>query len=253
MATTQDCRRGCTTRPTSRRTSRRRASSTRTSSACRCSRPGASRTMLFGAERTYCHLFFGLADGGALAFFQFANTSDQELFGPKMPETPFHHIALNVDAETQDGIEQRLQGRGLQGAADRSCSSTATAARCTRRIPNGMIVEFTVDHPDVEKINATQRADAHAELKRWLGGRSHLEQHVPLEARRVRSEHRPDPDDARRQPAALAGRHRRAVRARARRPCTDASAAARTITRRRGAKSCAGRWKPASTSSATAR
>ena len=28
---------------------------------------------LFGAERTYCHLFFGLADGSALAFFQFAN------------------------------------------------------------------------------------------------------------------------------------------------------------------------------------
>jgi glyoxylase I family protein len=33
-----------------------------------------------------------------------------------------------------------------------------------------MIVEFTVDHPDVEKINATRRADAHSELKRWLGG-----------------------------------------------------------------------------------
>ena len=27
---------------------------------------------LFGAERTYCHCFFGLADGSALAFFQFA-------------------------------------------------------------------------------------------------------------------------------------------------------------------------------------
>ena len=26
------------------------------------------KDMLFGAERTYCHLFFGLADGGALAF-----------------------------------------------------------------------------------------------------------------------------------------------------------------------------------------
>jgi hypothetical protein len=36
--------------------------------------------------------------------------------------------------------------------------------------PNGMIVEFTLDHPDVEKINATQRGRAHAELKRWLAG-----------------------------------------------------------------------------------
>jgi glyoxylase I family protein len=33
-----------------------------------------------------------------------------------------------------------------------------------------MIVEFTVDHPDVEKINSTRRADAHSELKRWLAG-----------------------------------------------------------------------------------
>ena len=36
--------------------------------------------------------------------------------------------------------------------------------------PDGMICEFTVDHPDVEKINATRSKDAHAELKRWLGG-----------------------------------------------------------------------------------
>ena len=29
--------------------------------------------MLFGEERTYCHCFFGIGDGGALAFFQFAS------------------------------------------------------------------------------------------------------------------------------------------------------------------------------------
>src|SRR5580693_6221260 len=40
---------------------------------------------LFGKVRTYCHTFFGMADGGALAFFQFENPSDQEEFGPKMP------------------------------------------------------------------------------------------------------------------------------------------------------------------------
>jgi catechol-2,3-dioxygenase len=36
--------------------------------------------------------------------------------------------------------------------------------------PNGMIVEFTRDHPDVEKIGAARRKDAHSELKRWLAG-----------------------------------------------------------------------------------
>ena len=43
-----------------------------------------------------------------------------------------------------------------------------------------MIVEFTLDHPDVEKINADRRKDAHAELKRWLGGRPPLEQHLSM-------------------------------------------------------------------------
>src|ERR1700760_2039758 len=56
---------------------------------------------LFGADRTYCHCFFGLDDGSALAFFQFASKEDQELFDPPLPKSPFRHIALNVDPETQ--------------------------------------------------------------------------------------------------------------------------------------------------------
>lgn len=124
---------------------------------------------LFGAERTYCHLFFGLADGSALAFFQFARPEDQALFGPKLPETPFHHVALRVDADVQGQIEKRLRAAGyaepsiyvLEHGYCRSLYATD---------PDGMIVEFTVDHPKVEEINAARRADAHAELKRWLAG-----------------------------------------------------------------------------------
>ncbi len=36
--------------------------------------------------------------------------------------------------------------------------------------PNGLILEFTQDHPKVMEINATRRANAHAELKRWMAG-----------------------------------------------------------------------------------
>ncbi len=124
---------------------------------------------LFGAERTYCHLFFELGDGGALAFFKFANPEDQKLFGPKMPETPFHHIALNVDDETQRGIEKRLAEAGykpprtyvLEHGYCRSVYVTD---------PNGMIVEFTRDHPQADQIAKTRRATAHAELRRWIAG-----------------------------------------------------------------------------------
>ena len=125
--------------------------------------------MLFGSERTYCHCFFGLADGGALAFFQFANPEDQKLFGPKMPDTPFHHIALKVEAEVQQGIEQRLRRKGY--AEPQMYVLEHGYCRSLYAVdPDGMIVEFTVDHSDADKIAATRRADAHTELKRWLGG-----------------------------------------------------------------------------------
>ena len=124
---------------------------------------------LFGKVRTYCHTFFGMADGGALAFFQFENPSDQEEFGPKMPASPFHHIALAVDAETQATIEKRITAAGIKPPdtfvlEHGYCRSVYVAD------PNGLILEFTLDHPEAENISRDRRADAHRELKRWLAG-----------------------------------------------------------------------------------
>src|SRR6478736_6585809 len=51
---------------------------------------------LFGKERVYCHCFFGIGDGGALAFFQFV------------------HLALKVDADTQDAIKARVIAAGIE-------------------------------------------------------------------------------------------------------------------------------------------
>jgi glyoxylase I family protein len=124
---------------------------------------------LFGAERVYCHLFFALGDGGALAFFKFANPEDEKLFGPKMPETPFHHIALKVDQETQQGIEKRLAAAGYKEPQTfvlehGYCRSVYV------NDPNGLIVEFTLDSPDVQQISRDRLANAHADLKRWMGG-----------------------------------------------------------------------------------
>lgn len=124
---------------------------------------------LFGAERVYCHLFFEIGDGSALAFFKFANPGDQELFGPPMPPSPFHHIALNVDKETQEGVERRLAAAGYKEPATYVlehgyCRSVYVTD------PNGMILELTLDHPDAENINKIRRENAHADLKRWTGG-----------------------------------------------------------------------------------
>jgi glyoxylase I family protein len=118
-------------------------------------------------EIAYCHTFFGLADGGALAFFQFADDSTYEQ-GQAVdgPLGRFRHIALKVDRKTFDEIDRRV-----------------TAAHVPRRVtdhgyclslyvtsPDGFRVEFTVDPEDVERINTLRRADAHSELARWLNG-----------------------------------------------------------------------------------
>ena len=121
---------------------------------------------LFGAERVYCHTFYGLEDGGALAFFQFANPDDAAQFGPQFRPTPFIHIALKTSQEAQDGIKARLAEAGW----DHFELDHGYCVSLYATDPDGLIVEFTVDHPDVENIVATRRASAHADLDRWLAG-----------------------------------------------------------------------------------
>jgi catechol 2,3-dioxygenase-like lactoylglutathione lyase family enzyme len=124
---------------------------------------------LFGKERTYCHCFFGLADGSALAFFQFAYPDDQAQFGPELAASPFRHIALNVDKETQDELERRIAEAGFElpqtYVLDHGyCRSVYVVD------PDGMIVEFTHDAAHADQINEMRKKDAHSELKRWLAG-----------------------------------------------------------------------------------
>jgi catechol 2,3-dioxygenase-like lactoylglutathione lyase family enzyme len=122
---------------------------------------------LFGKERTYCHCFFGLADGSALAFFQFANADDQQEFGPELAASPFRHVALNVDEATQAELEKRIKAAGLEATyvlEHGYCRSVYVVD------PDGMIVEFTRDAAHADQINAIRAKDAHSELKRWLAG-----------------------------------------------------------------------------------
>ena len=125
--------------------------------------------MLFGKERTYVHTFYGIGDGGALAFFQFADPADQAEFGPKMPQTPFHHVALSVDAETQRAIEVRIAKAGIK-TPDTYVLEHGYCRSVYVNDPNGLILEFTLDAPEVEKITADRKMDAHQSLKRWLAG-----------------------------------------------------------------------------------
>ena len=127
---------------------------------------------LFGELRTYCHCFFELEDGSALAFFQFAHERDQTLFGPEMPASPFHHIALNVDASTQAAVASRLAAAGY-----REPQTYVLEHGYCRSLyvvdPNGMIVELTCDAPDAIRPDLVQarRETARRTLAEWLAGK----------------------------------------------------------------------------------
>jgi glyoxylase I family protein len=119
-------------------------------------------------EVAFCHTFYSLGDGGALAFFSFA---DDEVYQKCQAAVPaeigaFHHVAFKVD----DVGYQELLGR-IQ-AAEQPVRETdhgyCRSLYCTS--PDGLIVEFTVDPPDATEIGALRRADAHAELARWMAG-----------------------------------------------------------------------------------
>lgn len=127
------------------------------------------RAELFGKERTYMHCFFDVGGGECLAFFQFADEADAAEFGPELALSPFRHIAMKVDQETQDAIRDRLAAAGYEEPDTYTlnhgyCYSLYVAD------PSTLKIEFTVDHEDVEQINADQLGKAHTELERWLGG-----------------------------------------------------------------------------------
>ncbi|MET0459296.1 MAG: VOC family protein [Ilumatobacteraceae bacterium] len=124
---------------------------------------------LFGAVRVYCHTFFGLADGSALAFFQFADQADQDLFDPALAPSPFRHIAMRVDADGQAEMERRLKEAGWKPEQTYVLEHGYCRSLYTED-PNGMLLEFTLDVPEAEDIAAVRAGDAHDTLRRWLAG-----------------------------------------------------------------------------------
>jgi catechol 2,3-dioxygenase-like lactoylglutathione lyase family enzyme len=126
---------------------------------------------LFGEVRTYCHCFFELEDGSALAFFQFADERDQALFGPELPPSPFIHIALNVDASTQATVASRLAAAGSR-EPETYVLEHGYCRSLYVKDPNGMIVELTCDAPEALGAGVVQarREAARRTLAEWLAG-----------------------------------------------------------------------------------
>jgi catechol 2,3-dioxygenase-like lactoylglutathione lyase family enzyme len=123
-------------------------------------------------EVSFCHTFYSLGDGGALAFFSFA---DDEVYQKTQAEKPpeirsFDHISFKVDEPTFQELSGRVEAAGLKlRVTDHGyCKSMYTES------PDGLLMEFTVDPPHAGQIDAIRRADAHSELARWMAGDHHV-------------------------------------------------------------------------------
>jgi streptogramin lyase len=93
-------------------------------------------------EVEFCHTFFSLADGGALAFFQFADPEVYALTQAEKPQISSHyHIALKVGEATYADLKHRLDraGERFRETDHGYCKSIYTTT------PDGMM--WYVDEP----------------------------------------------------------------------------------------------------------
>ena len=117
-------------------------------------------------DDAYCHVFFELADGSALAFFQFANPTAAEEHLSARPKSNFYHIALNTTADYQATVAAKAQAQGIE-------PQIMDHGYCTSLYlsdPDGMLVELTVYTAAAQPLIAERRKDPHRELKEWLAG-----------------------------------------------------------------------------------
>ena len=114
---------------------------------------------------SYCHTFYGLADGGALAFFGFAEPDVYETYKAKV-QSAFNHIALAVSRKLQEQIKHKLEKAGHKTTfIDHGyCQSLYV------QDPDNLTLEFTSDPKNSAEIGEWQAETSHATLTRWLGG-----------------------------------------------------------------------------------
>lgn len=124
-----------------------------------------SHHRLLGREIEFCHTFFAVGDGSALAFFQYADEDAYQQLGPQRASRG-QHISFKVDEKTFNEIHARADAAGLAPRIiDHGyCKSIYILS------PDELTVEFTIDPPNVDDINKWQAEHAHAELDRWMKG-----------------------------------------------------------------------------------
>lgn len=118
-------------------------------------------------EVEYCHTFYSIGDGGAVAYFQFGDEEAWEKNRLVLQKVGGAlHTAFQVTQKTYDEILGRLKRSDTPyRVVDHGyCLSLYVNS------PDGYRFEFVIDAPEADKIAAMRREDAHSELRRWLAG-----------------------------------------------------------------------------------
>lgn len=112
-------------------------------------------------DAEYVHTFYAMHDGSALAFFEYADKATRPL-----DQSSPGHLAFECTAEAQAAIQAGLAANGVEAhITDHGyCRSLYV------RDPNNLQLEFTVDHPEIDRINARQADECHEALARWIAG-----------------------------------------------------------------------------------
>ena len=113
-----------------------------------------------GRAANVLHTFYGLADGGYVAFFE-------------EPGAPFEfktqrdfdlHIALEAD---QAGVERAVAAAKAKGLEVRGPSDHTFIDSIYLRDPNGYVVELTVKRPDHDAFMGREKEKARDILGAW--------------------------------------------------------------------------------------
>jgi len=115
-----------------------------------------------GSTSSFAHVFFELADGSCIAFFDLGDNVSAE----PSPNTPawVNHIAFRVPSlEALDTMKKRLQSHNIEvvGVTDHEFVHSIYFFD-----PNGVRLEFTTPVVDEEALAGYAR-EAHTALKAW--------------------------------------------------------------------------------------
>lgn len=123
----------------------------------------ADRVPSTGEYSPYLHLFFRMADGSSIAFFDLGD-GEATISSPNTPAW-VNHFAMQLESrEELSAMNDRLRQAGIDviGVTDHGFVQSIYFFD-----PNGLRLEYTIPTSTAEEDAANER-EAHAALRQWI-------------------------------------------------------------------------------------